>query len=157
MIGHLQTNKVKYIAPFVHMIHGVDTLKLLHVINREGEKNERVIDCLLQVHISDEETKFGFDPGELQEVLAKEEIEKMTFIRIRGLMGMATFTDNTDQVRQEFRSLKKLFDELKNSRFLGKDYFDTLSMGMSDDFRLAIEEGSTMVRIGSAIFGERNN
>ncbi|MFZ5940676.1 MAG: YggS family pyridoxal phosphate-dependent enzyme [Bacteroidota bacterium] len=155
MIGHLQTNKVKYIAPFVHLIHGVDTMKLLHVINREGEKNERVINCLLQVHISGEETKFGFDPEELPGLLGRETISDLPNLRIRGLMGMASLTEDMDKVRLEFRSLKTLFDSLKQNQFLEKEYFDTLSMGMSDDFRIAIEEGSTMVRIGSAIFGER--
>lgn len=155
MIGHLQTNKVKYIAPFVHLIHGVDTMKLLHVINREGEKNERVIDCLLQVHISGEETKFGFDPEELPGLLGRETIGDLPGLRIRGLMGMASLTEDMDKVRLEFRSLKTLFDSLKQNQFREKEYFDTLSMGMSDDFRIAIEEGSTMVRIGSAIFGER--
>jgi len=156
MIGHLQTNKVKYIAPFVYLIHGVDSLKLLHMINKEAIKNERILDCLLQVHISVDDSKFGFDPEEINNLITGEVLDSMKNVRIRGLMGLASLTDNREQVRMEFRSLKQLFDSMKEGVFQGMDYFDTLSMGMSDDFRIAIEEGSTMVRIGSAIFGNRN-
>ena len=148
MIGHLQTNKVKFIAPFVSLIHGVDSIKLLKEINKRALQNNRVIDCLLQVHIATESTKFGFDLNEVNEVIYNT--KKLLNIKIIGLMGMATFTDNKDQVIQEFNSLKVLFDTIKN-----KD-ITTLSMGMSGDYNLAIDQGSTMVRIGSAIFGQRN-
>ena len=148
MIGHLQTNKVKLIAPFVSLIHGVDSIKLLKEINKRAEQNNRVIDCLLQVHIATEKTKFGFDITEVEQAItiAKE----FPNIKIVGLMGMATFTDNKQQVIQEFNSLKILFETVKN-----KD-ITILSMGMSADYQLAIDKGSTMVRVGSAIFGERN-
>ena len=148
MIGHLQTNKVKFIAPFVSLIHAVDSIKLLKEINKRALQNNRVIDCLLQVHIATESTKFGFDINKVNEALntAKE----FHNIRIIGLMGMATFTDNKHQVTQEFNSLKILFETVKN------EYITTLSMGMSGDYQLAIEQGSNMVRIGSAIFGHRN-
>ena len=148
MIGHLQTNKVKFIAPFVSLIHGVDSIKLLKEINKRAEQNNRVINCLLQVHIATEGTKFGFDITDVEQTIsiAKEFIN----IKIVGLMGMATFTDNKQQVIQEFKSLKVVFDTAKN-----KD-ITTLSMGMSGDYQLAISQGSTMVRVGSAIFGHRN-
>jgi len=148
MIGHLQTNKVKFIAPFVALIHGVDSIKLLKEINKRAEQNNRVIDCLLQVHIATESTKFGFDITEVKEAItiAKE----FQNIKIVGLMGMATFTDNKRQVLEEFKSLNAVFESVKN-----KD-ITTLSMGMSGDYQLAIEQGSTMVRVGSAIFGLRN-
>ena len=148
MIGHLQTNKVKFIAPFVALIHGVDSIKLLKEINKRAEQNNRVIDCLLQVHIATESTKFGFDITEVKEAItiAKE----FQNIKIVGLMGMATFTDNKRQVLEEFKSLNAVFESVKN-----KD-ITTLSMGMSGDYQLAIEQGSTMVRVGSAIFGHRN-
>jgi hypothetical protein len=148
MIGHLQTNKVKFIAPFVSLIHGVDSLKLLKEINKRAEKNNRIIDCLLQVHIATESTKFGFGLDELESALntAKE----YQNIKIIGLMGMATFTDDTQQVTQEFKSLKTVFDTVKNNNIT------TLSMGMSGDYKIAIEQGSTMIRVGSAIFGHRN-
>ena len=155
MIGHLQRNKVKYIAPFVHLIHGVDSFKLLKEINKQGEKADRVLDCLLQIHIAEEDTKFGLDRNELNEILDGDELKEMTHIRITGLMGMATNTDNINQVRKEFRGLKTLFDELKNSDHTNAQ-INTLSMGMSGDYKIAIEEGSSMVRIGSAIFGSRN-
>jgi len=155
-IGHLQTNKVKYIAPFVHLIHSADSLKLLQAIDREGEKNNRVIKCLLQFHIADEETKFGFDPEEATNTLLSEEFRKLKFTEICGVMGMATFTDREDQVRHEFRSLKQIFGQMKQGFFKDKPGFCEISMGMSGDYPLAIEEGSTMVRIGSLIFGERN-
>ena len=147
MIGHLQTNKVKFIAPFVSLIHGVDSIKLLKEINKRALHNNRVIDCLLQVHIATESNKFGFDLNEVNEVI--NNTNEFLNIKIIGLMGMATFTDNKDQVIQEFNSLKVLFEGIKN-----KD-ITTLSMGMSGDYKLAIEQGSTMVRVGSAIFGHR--
>ena len=148
MIGHLQTNKVKFIAPFVSLIHGVDSIKLLKEINKRAEQNNRVIDCLLQVHIATESTKFGFDITDVEQTIsiAKEFLN----VNIVGLMGMATFTDNKQQVIQEFKSLKVVFDTVKN------EHITTLSMGMSGDYQLAIEQGSTMVRVGSAIFGHRN-
>ncbi len=152
MIGHLQTNKVKFIAPFVSLIHGVDSLKLLKAINKEAEKNNRIINCLIQVHIASEETKFGLGENELSgfiEDLAKEELNN---VKITGLMGMSTFTDNFQQVREEFRKLKLIFEDLK----MNNPEFRDLSMGMSNDYSIAIEEGATMIRIGSLIFGERN-
>jgi pyridoxal phosphate enzyme (YggS family) len=150
LIGHLQTNKVKYIAPFVTLIHSVDSLKLLKEINRQAKKNGRVIDCLLQIYIADEETKFGFDELECRSMLSSEEFREMKNIRIRGLMGMASNTSDENRIRTEFRNLRTFFDSLKKSMQL-----DILSMGMSGDMKLAIEEGSTMVRIGSSIFGRR--
>jgi len=156
MIGHLQSNKVKYLAPFVHMVHGVDSLKLLGVIDREAEKNRRTIDCLLQVRIALEETKFGLTEEELLQMLNDEAFRNMDHVRIRGLMGMATYTENSKQIREEFRQLKRIFDMLKSTHFKGEERFDQLSCGMSGDFQLAIEEGSTLVRIGSLIFGPRN-
>jgi pyridoxal phosphate enzyme (YggS family) len=154
-IGHLQTNKVKYIAPFVHLIHSVDSLKLLAEINRQAAKYERVIDVLLQVYIAKEESKFGLDDDEVIELLNHHETAAMQNIRICGLMGMATFTDNDQVVRNEFASLKKLFEKLRNDFFSGNEEFRWLSMGMSGDYHIAIEEGSNMVRIGTALFGER--
>jgi pyridoxal phosphate enzyme (YggS family) len=156
MIGHLQSNKVKYLASFVHLIHGVDSLKILNVINKEGAKIDRVIDCLMQVHIAREQTKFGFSGDELLEALQSDSFGEFKNIRIRGLMGMATYTENSDQIREEFRHLKRIFEELRTSVFSNKSSFDQLSFGMSGDYQLAIEEGSTMVRIGSLIFGARN-
>jgi pyridoxal phosphate enzyme (YggS family) len=156
MIGHLQSNKVKYLASFVHMIHGVDSLKLLKVINKEAVKNGRIIDCLLQVHIAREEAKFGFSSDELFRMVQSESFWELKNIRIRGVMGMATFTEDSTQIREEFRHLKRIFEELKRSFFSGESSFDQLSFGMSGDYKLAVEEGSTMVRIGSLIFGPRN-
>lgn len=156
MIGHLQSNKVKFIAPFVHLIHGVDSFKLLQEINKQGKKIDRVIPCLLQVHIAEEETKFGFDTSELDEMLDSKEFQELTHVRIKGLMGMATFTENQDQVRKEFRGLKQLFQELKTRTLPWFVELKEISMGMSGDYLIAQEEGSTMVRIGSAIFGKRN-
>lgn len=155
MIGHLQRNKVKYMASFVHLIHGVDTFKLLKEINKQAKKKERVIDCLLQVHIAKEETKFGFDEAELIEVLTNNDLRELTNVRISGLMGMATNTDNSTQVREEFNNLKLLFEEHKKNNHANVQ-LSTLSMGMSGDYQIAIEEGSSMVRVGSAIFGSRN-
>jgi pyridoxal phosphate enzyme (YggS family) len=156
MIGHLQSNKVKYLVPFVHMIHGVDSLKLLKVLQKEAVKANRIIDCLLQVHIAAEETKFGFSGSELLEPAIRDIFYDPGMIRIRGVMGMATYTENSEQIRQEFRLLNSIFDELKSSFFSNEASFNQRSFGMSGDFHLAIEEGSTMVRIGSLIFGPRN-
>ncbi len=155
-IGHLQSNKVKYIAPFVHLIHGVDSLKLLKEINKEAAKNNRVIDLLLQVHIAQEETKFGMDAEELNTTIADFENLKMTNVRICGLMGMASFSDDLEKVRGEFRNLKMLFNKSADKFTIHNSPFTVLSMGMSGDYQLAIEEGSTMVRIGSLLFGARN-
>lgn len=151
MIGHVQTNKVKYMAPFVHLIHGVDSLKLLKEINKQAEKNNRVIDVLLQVFIADEETKFGLDAEELNHILTNE-IQQLPNVKVVGLMGMATFTENENQIREEFKSLKQLFDLHQPHHADLK----IISMGMSGDYQMAIEEGSTMVRIGSSIFGHRH-
>lgn len=156
MIGHLQSNKIKYIAPFVHLIHGVDSFKLLKEIDKQGKKIDRVIPVLLQIHIAEEESKFGFDEIEMEEMLASEEFKTLSHVKIRGLMGMATFTENQEQIRKEFRELKLLFEKLKNRPLPGFVQMEELSMGMSGDYQIAQEEGSTMVRIGSAIFGARN-
>lgn len=153
-IGHLQSNKVKYIAPFVHLIHGVDSLKLLKEINKEAQKNSKVIDCLLQIHIASEETKFGFDEEEVNEVISQLADMPMGNVRVCGLMGMASFTEDTEIVRKEFKSLKGLFDKC-SSFITHNSEFKILSMGMSADYKIAIEEGSNMVRIGSLLFGER--
>lgn len=154
-IGHLQSNKVKYIAPFVSLIHGVDSLKLLQEINKQALKNNRVIECLLQVYIAEEESKFGLDEKELNEILHYVQNDKsLTNIKIVGLMGMSTFTDNQAQVKKEFQNLKAVFDKYKTQKTENCD-LKTLSMGMSGDYQLAIECGSTMVRIGSSIFGVR--
>ncbi|MGE0088663.1 MAG: YggS family pyridoxal phosphate-dependent enzyme [Bacteroidales bacterium] len=155
MIGHLQTNKVKYITPFVYLIHGVDSFKLLQVISKEANKNNRVINCLLQFHIAKEETKFGFDLIEATEMLSSSEFLLLQNVNIVGVMGMATFTENTQVVRAEFKELVHIFNQLKNTYFLQKQDFKEISMGMSGDYKIAIEEGATMVRIGSLIFGER--
>lgn len=157
LIGHLQSNKVKYMASFVAMIHSVDSLKLLQEINKQAAKNNRVIDCLLQVFIAQEETKFGLSEEELGELLLSEELQLMQNVRIVGLMGMASNTDDEDQVRLEFRGLKQLFDKL-NARaadFPANVDLKEISMGMSGDYPIAVEEGSTLVRVGSAIFGSR--
>jgi len=156
MIGHLQSNKVKYLASFVHMLHGVDSLKLLGIINGEAGKRDRVIDCLLQVRIAREETKFGLGEEDLHGLLDSDAFSAMRQIRIRGLMGMATYTENSEQIREEFRLLKRIFDGLKASVFDQHEGFDHLSCGMSGDYELAIEEGSNLVRVGSLIFGPRN-
>lgn len=155
-IGHLQTNKVKYITPFVAMIHSVDSLRLLQAINREANKNDRIIPCLLQFHIAGEETKFGLSPEEADYLLRSAEFRVLQNIRIAGVMGMATFTEDWQQVRTEFRNLKNIFDRLKRDFFSEDPHFREISMGMSDDYSIAIEEGSTLVRIGSSIFGARN-
>lgn len=156
MIGHLQTNKVKYIAPFVSMIHSVDSFKLLAEIDKIAKKNHRVIDCLLQIHIAEEETKFGFSFDECRDLLMQEDWKSLCNVKIRGLMGMATLTDNQKEIIDEFSSLKSFFNEIKNDWFKEVHSFDTLSMGMSNDYKLAIQSGSTMVRIGTTIFGERD-
>ncbi len=155
-IGHLQSNKVKYIAPFVSLIHAVDSLKLLQVIEKEGKKNNREIKCLLQMHIAEEETKFGLSFDELKDILNSDTFKNLKFAKITGLMGMATNTSNQKQVRKEFAYLKTCFEDVKNTFFKTDINFKHLSMGMSGDFRTAVEEGSNMVRIGSKIFGARN-
>jgi PLP dependent protein len=155
-IGHLQRNKVRMIAPFVHLIHGVDSLRLLETINKEGERAGRRIDCLLQIHIASEETKFGWDASEITDVF-RTQVTPASYphLRIRGLMGMASFSDDPGLVRSEFRALHSLFLEMKSDCFAGIDYFDVISMGMSADHPIAVEEGSNMVRIGSLLFGTR--
>lgn len=150
-IGHLQSNKVKYIASFVHLIHGIDSIKLLQEVNKQAIKANRVIDCLLQMHIAQEETKFGLDEEELNNIL--DQLHAFPHVRVRGLMGMASFTENQEQVKMEFSLLKHYFDTAKAR--LSSPEFDTLSMGMSGDYTLAIEQGSTLVRIGSLLFGAR--
>ena len=152
MIGHLQRNKVKYIVDFVSLIHGVDSVRLLREIDKRARNSERVVDCLLQVHIAEESSKFGFDRSELKSLLEEEIRASFPNVRIRGLMGMATFTDDTAKVRREFQSLKALFEQLSAQL----PDADTLSMGMSGDYLIALDEGSNMVRIGSRIFGPRN-
>ena len=155
MIGHVQTNKVKFMAPFVSLVHGVDSLKLLQEINKQALKNNRIIDCLLQIHIAEEETKFGLNQEELTSLLSSNEFEELKNIKIVGLMGMATFTDNKDQIKKEFTQLKIILDKTKKLK-IENCPLGVLSMGMSGDYQLAIECGSTMVRIGSSIFGGRN-
>jgi pyridoxal phosphate enzyme (YggS family) len=154
MIGHVQTNKVKFMAPFVSLIHGVDSLKLLQEINKHALKNNRIIDCLLQIYIAEEESKFGLDENELNELLSSSEFKEMKNIRILGLMGMATFTEDQNQIKKEFTHLKSIFDSIKSLQAENCN-LNTISMGMSGDYQLAIECGSTMVRIGSSIFGGR--
>lgn len=159
MIGHVQTNKVKFMASFVSLIHGVDSLKLLQEINKQAQKNNRIIDCLLQIHIAEEETKFGLDEEELSSLLNSNEFQEMKNIRILGLMGMATFTDNQEQIQKEFTHLKSIFDKLQSLNTDSDNYrncqLNTVSMGMSGDYKLAIDCGSTMIRVGSSIFGGR--
>lgn len=154
-LGHLQTNKVKYIAPFIHMIHSVDSLKLLQEINKEGKKSNRVIHCLLQFHIATEETKFGLDMQKAIEILESPEFQPMRHICLAGIMGMASFTNDTYLIKTEFKKLKCCFIELKEKYFREDESFCEISMGMSGDYQLAIQEGSTMVRIGTIIFGTR--
>jgi PLP dependent protein len=154
-IGHLQSNKVKYIAPYVNLIHGVDSLKLLSSIDKEGAKNDRAIDCLLQFHIAREESKFGLSYEEACEMLQPEVFGAFKNIRITGVMGMATYTDNVSVIRGEFKFLKSIFHRLRETYFPQQSHFKEISMGMSGDYAIAVEEGSTMVRIGSSIFGER--
>ena len=155
MIGHVQSNKVKYMVPYVKLIHGVDSLKLLKEINRHAVRWRKNINCLLQIHIAEEETKFGLDEKELEELLNSEEFKSFTNIKVIGLMGMATFTDNQEQIKREFNHLKSIFDSIQKQPTTQNLHPTTLSMGMSGDYQLAIDCGSNMVRIGSSIFGNR--
>jgi pyridoxal phosphate enzyme (YggS family) len=155
LIGHLQTNKVKYIAPFINLIHSVDSLKLILEINKQALKNNRVIDCLLQLEIADEETKFGMDMAEVIEFLRSNEFKELKNVRICGVMGIATLTDNPKMTAEEFYELKTFFNGLKDTFFRKDPAFKEISMGMSGDYQLAIEKGSTMIRLGSTIFGGR--
>jgi pyridoxal phosphate enzyme (YggS family) len=155
LIGHLQRNKVKYVAPFVALIHSVDSVRLLEEINKQGEKLNRTIHCLLQVYIAKEETKFGWDTEEVRQFLTSSTPASLRFVSIDGFMGMATLTDNQDQIRLEFKSLKQLFNEMKSKELSPNVHLKELSMGMSSDYKIALEEGSTMVRVGTAIFGTR--
>jgi len=155
-IGHMQSNKVKYIAPFVKMIHAVDSIKLLKEINKQALKNNRIIDCLLQFHIAEEDTKFGLTMAEAKEILDSNELKDLSNIQITGVMGMATYTDDKQQIRKEFKCLYEYMNVLKAKYFSDKPYFEEISMGMSGDYKIAIEEGSTMIRIGTKIFGARN-
>lgn len=155
LIGHLQTNKVKYIAPFVSLIHSVDSLKLLQEIDKQAAKNNRVKDCLLQIYIANEETKFGLDKTEAKELVSSEEYKALNHIRICGVMGMATNTDDETQIETEFEGLKDFFEELKNNHFSNSSYFKEISMGMSGDYKLALKHGATLIRVGSLLFGSR--
>lgn len=155
MIGHLQRNKVKYLAGFIHMIESVDSGNLLRTINKEARKSGRIIDCLLQFHIASEETKYGFSIKEAEGLIETGILDELDNVNIRGVMGMATFTDDMDKVRSEFVYLKSVFDKLKQTWFLNNDHFTEISMGMSGDYKIAVDEGSTMVRLGTLIFGER--
>lgn len=155
LIGHLQSNKVKYIAPFVSLIHSVDSLKLLLEINKQGKKNGRMIDCLLQFHVATEETKFGLSRIEADEILNDPIFKTLSNIRITGVMGMASFTENKVQIAEEFQELRTIFQELKSNYFKNSESFHILSMGMSSDYQIAIEQGSNMIRVGSSIFGGR--
>ncbi len=155
-IGHLQSNKIKHIVPFVSLIHGVDSYKILVEINKQAENAGKMINCLLQIHIASEETKFGFSAEELIKTLLEENWKELRNIQICGLMGMATYTENREQIRSEFKVLKNLFDKIKTDFFPKNNSFSKLSMGMSDDYQIAIEEGSTLIRVGSLIFGNRN-
>jgi len=155
MIGHLQRNKVKYIAPYISLIHSVDSPRLLKEINKQARKVDRVIDCLLQYHIADEESKYGFSKDTAEELLNSDVFAQMEHVRIVGVMGMATFTDDQDQIRREFQYLHQIFDDLKANHFADQESFCERSMGMSGDYQIAVEEGSTMVRIGTLLFGER--
>lgn len=154
-IGHLQTNKVKYIASYVSLIHGVDSYKLLLEINRQGQRVGRIIPCLLQIHVAQEETKFGFLPEECRQMLALGEWRALPYVSIRGIMGMASNTDDMEQVRREFSTLSNFFSQVREKYFSDRENFSELSMGMSDDYPIAVEEGSTLVRVGSRIFGDR--
>ncbi len=155
MIGHLQSNKVKYIAPFVALIHSVDSVRLMEEIHKQGKKIDRVVPCLLQVHIAQEETKFGFDDNELYSIMENQVTSERRFLRIDGLMGMASLTEDKEKIRREFRHLKSIFQTLQSRKLPANAKMTELSMGMSSDYRIALEEGSTLVRIGTAIFGER--
>ncbi|MDP4223259.1 MAG: YggS family pyridoxal phosphate-dependent enzyme [Bacteroidota bacterium] len=156
LIGHLQTNKVKYVVTFISMIQSVDTFRLLKTINSEAHKIGRIVDCLLQIHIAEEETKFGFNMAEIDEMVRSVEFSELKYIRICGVMGMATFTDDSLQVQKEFRYLADCFNDLKRNYFKDSEFFREISMGMSGDYMTAIREGTTMIRIGSLIFGERS-
>ena len=151
-IGHLQSNKVKYIAPFVHLIHSIDSYKLLNEVNRQGEKAGRRIPCLLQIHIAQEDTKFGFTPHECKEMLATDEWRNLENIELRGIMCMASNTDDTMQIEKEFATVQKLFNEIREEYFADNEQFNIISAGMSDDYPIAIEYGSTHIRVGSSIF-----
>jgi pyridoxal phosphate enzyme (YggS family) len=155
MIGHMQTNKVKYIAPFIHLIHSVDRLSVLEEINKQAVKANRIIPCLLQVHIAEEDTKFGFSHDEVIDLMNSGELKRLDRVAVKGLMGMATFTSDEDQVRKEFKGLHNTFLKLKSQSLPSNVTMLELSMGMSSDYKIAVDEGSTMVRVGSAIFGER--
>ncbi len=155
-IGHLQRNKAKYIAPFVHLIHSVDSPRLLREINKQAARSERSIPCLLQFKIAREETKYGFDLPTARELLGSEDFKSMQNVEIRGVMGMATFTENQDQVRSEFQHLKAIYDQLQKEFFADQPAFREISMGMSNDYKIALEEGSTMLRIGTLLFGPRD-
>jgi len=155
-IGHLQTNKIKYIIPFVTLIHSIDSANLLDAVNKEAAKHNRVVDCLLQFHIAQEETKFGLDMTEALQLLDSETFKQMQNVRICGVMGMATFTNDEDEVRKEFKHLKEIFESLKSDYFANQPQFKEISMGMSEDYPIAVEEGATLVRVGSKIFGARN-
>ena len=155
-IGHLQTNKIKYIINYVTLIHRIDTANLLEAVNKEARKHNRVVDCLLQFHIALEETKFGLDLDEARQLLDSEAFKQMENVRICGVMGMGTFTDDMEEVRREFKHLKSIFDILKQDYFAGQPQFKEISMGMSEDYPIAIEEGATLIRVGSKIFGPRN-
>lgn len=154
-IGHPQSKQVKYFAPFVSLIHGVDSIKLLQVIDKEGQKAGRIIDCLLEFHIAEESTKFGLSLEEARQIISSNEFKELKNVRICGVMGMATFTDDFQQIRREFKTLKTIFAYLKGDYFAEAPHFKELSMGMSGDYEIAIEEGATLVRIGSSIFGSR--
>ena len=156
MIGHLQSNKVKYIAPFVSLIHAVDSIKLLKEINKQARNNERVIPVLLQIKIASEDSKFGINPRDFNAFMEAYQALDLSHVSINGLMGMATFTEDTDQIRKEFQLLEKIFQEVKHNNFKKQSAFKELSMGMSGDYKIALEEGSTMIRIGSLLFGHRN-
>jgi pyridoxal phosphate enzyme (YggS family) len=155
-IGHLQRNKVKYLAPFVDLIHGVESFRLLKEINKQAQKNNRVIDVLLQFFIANEKTKFGLSFEEAEAILSDENFKELQNVRICGVMGMASFSNNREQIREEFKTLKSTFDKLKSTFFDNEKSFNVISMGMSGDYKIAIEEGSTMIRVGSSIFGKRN-
>jgi PLP dependent protein len=155
-IGHPQSNKIKFIAPFVHLIHGIDSLKLLKIIDKEGLKNNRIVNCLLQFHIAKESTKFGLSLDEASEILASNEFQSLKNVEVVGVMGMATFTNDKNQIRNEFRVLNSIFNTLKNEYFSDVKNFREISMGMSDDYEIAVEEGSNLIRVGSKIFGARN-
>jgi PLP dependent protein len=156
MIGHLQRNKVKYIAPFINLIHSVDSFKLLREIDKHAKNNDRIISCLLQFHIAEEETKFGFSIDEVYEIIENKDFANISNANIVGVMGMASFTDDKNTIRKEFKALKTYFDLLKERYFSEKDDFKEISMGMTNDWEIAVEEGSTMLRVGTSIFGNRS-